>query len=230
MADGDPAVLELARASITSITWCDLVTVTDGREAASCLLGEKFDGVVMANRIPHVDGFELIERLKQSVLNARIPIVMLANEDDLETMRRGFKAGVTFFAPKPSTRERFYHLFIAVRGAMESERRRHHRLPYHTPVTCRIGDQGLNRFVAETVEIGEGGMAVKPTGGVEVGQVLELEFLLPQASRPAQSGAQSSRRSLFAERETPTTGPQKVCATVRYITPSGETMGLDFQA
>ena len=64
---------------------------------------------------------------------------MLTGEDDIDTMRRGFKAGVTFFAVKPPNRERCYHLFNAVRGAMETERRRHHRLPYHTPVTCTLG-------------------------------------------------------------------------------------------
>ena len=109
------------------------------------LQSQKFDGVVMADRIPHVDGFELIQHLKDSPLNAGIPIVMLTGEDDIDTMRRGFKAGVTFFAVKPPNRERFYRLFNAVRGAMENERRRHHRLPYHTSVTCTLGDQGRNR-------------------------------------------------------------------------------------
>jgi len=63
MADGDHAVLELARSSISTLQWCDLVTVKDGHEAAKLLQSQKFDGVVMADRIPHVDGFELIQHL-----------------------------------------------------------------------------------------------------------------------------------------------------------------------
>ena len=227
MADGDTEVLELARSALSSVKWCDLVTVKDGREAAKCLQNQKFDGVVMADRIPHVDGFELIQRLKQSSLNAGVPIVMLTGEDDIDTMRRGFKAGVTFFAVKPPSRERFYHLFNAVRGAMENERRRHDRLPYHTAVNCNLGDQDRSRFVAESVDISEGGMSVRPSGGAKLGQVLELEFLFPQVLRPAHP-ARKSRKSMFAVPETSVNGPQKVRARVRYLAPAGESMGLDF--
>jgi CheY-like chemotaxis protein len=227
MADGDLAVLELARSTMSSLTWCDLMTVKDGREAAKHLQSQKFDGLILADRIPHVDGFELIQHLKDSSLNAGIPIVMLTGENDIDTMRRGFKAGVTFFAVKPPTRERCYHLFNAVRGAMENERRRHHRLPYHTAVTCSLGDLGQNRFTAESVEISEGGMSVRPSGGAQVGQVVELEFLIPQLSRPAHT-VRTSRKALFAEPEEPSTGPQKVRAKVGYVSPSGHIMGLDF--
>jgi len=227
MVDPDLAVLELARSTMSLLKWCDLVTVTDGREAVQYLQSQKFDGLVMGDRIPDVDGFDLIQHLKGSTLNAGVPIVMLTGEDDLDTMRRGFKAGVTFFAVKPPNRERCYHLFNAVRGAMETQRRRHHRLPYHTPVTCTFGDLDRSRFAAESVEISEGGMSVRPSGGVEVGQVLDLEFLMPQVSRPPHP-VQKSRKGLFAEHEEPVTGPQRVRAKVRYAAPSGETMGLDF--
>ena len=228
MADGDRAVLELARSSISTLQWCDLVTVKDGREAAELLQSQKFDGVVMADRVPHVDGFELIQHLKDSPLNAGIPIVMLTGGDVIDTMRRGFKAGVTFFAVKPSNRERFYHLFNAVRGAMENERRRHHRLPYRTPVTCSLGDQGQNRFVAESVDISAGGMLVRPSGGAEVGQVLELEFLLPQVSRTAQPVTPKSQKGLFAERDLPAAGPQKVRAKSLLRRPRGREYGTGF--
>lgn len=227
MADGDVAALELARSTVLSLKWCDLVTVEDGREAAKCLQNQKFDGVVIADRIPNVDGFELIQRLKHSPLNAGVPIVMLTGEDDIDTMRKGFKAGVTFFIVRPPSRERFYRLFNAVRGAMENERRRHNRLPYHTAVTCDLGDKDGSRFVAESIEISEGGMSVKPSGGAEVGQFVDLEFLFPQASRPALP-ARKSRKSIFAAPETSLTGPQKVRARVRYVAPQGESLGLDF--
>ena len=227
MVDPDLGVLELSRSTLSLLKWCDLVTVTNGHEAAEYLQSHKFDGLVMADRIPGMDGFDLIQHLKGSTLNASVPIVMLTGEDDLDTMRKGFKAGVTFFAVKPPNRERCYHLFNAVRGAMETERRRHRRLPYHTPVTCSFGDLDRNRFVTESVEISEGGMSVRPSGGVEVGQVVDLEFLLPQIARPAHP-VQKSRKGLFAEPEEPVTGPQRVRAKVRYVTPSGDIIGLDF--
>lgn len=226
MVDGDAAILELARATISSVQWCELVTLEDGNDAAEILQKHKFDGIILADRIPRMDGFRLIQYVKHSHVNASIPIVMLTAEDEIETMRRGFNAGVTFFSSKPGSRERFYRLFNAVRGAMETERRRHHRLPYRTPVTCKLGDE--RHFVAESREISEGGMSVTPSGGVAVGQVVELEFLLPQLSRPIQTEARTVRKSMFAEPEMTVAGPQKVRATVRFAPSSGEIMGLDF--
>jgi CheY-like chemotaxis protein len=228
MADGDLEVLELAKATMSSVQWCDLVTVQDGREASNWLQSQKFDGLITADRTPDVDGFELVQCVKHSPLNASIPIVMLTQENDIDTMRRGFKAGVTFFAAKPASRERFYRLFNAVRGAMETERRRHHRLPYRTSVTCTLADEGQSHFVAESIEIGEGGISLRPSRGVQVGQALELEFVMPQVSRPLPAESRKPRTTLFAEREEHALGPQKVRGTVRYVAPDGESMGLDF--
>jgi CheY-like chemotaxis protein len=227
MADEDPTVLAMARATVASLQWCDLVTFDDGSKVAESLQKQKFDGLIIADRLPHVDGFELVQCLKDSPVNAGIPIVMLTGEDDIDTMRRGFRAGVTFFSVKPSDRERFYRLFNAVRGAMETERRRHHRLPYHTPVTCRLGDQG--RFMAESRDISEGGISISPSGGAQLGQILELEFLLPQIPRPPHTENRNLRKKkLFVEHDMAVTGPQKVRARVRYAAPSGETLGMDF--
>jgi CheY-like chemotaxis protein len=210
------------------LKWCDLVTVKDGREAVHCLQNQQFDGLIMAARIPHMDGFELIQCVRHSELNAGIPIVMLTGEEDVGVMRRGFKAGVTFFAIKPRSRESCLHLFNAVRGAMETRRRRHHRLPYRTPVTCILGDLGRSRFVGESMEISEAGMSVSPSGGVEVGQVLELEFVMPRVSRPAHPEAPKSRKAVSSEDDMPLTGPQKVPARVLNKTASGESLGLEF--
>ena len=98
MADGDLAVLELARATVSSLKWCDLVTVDDGHEAAEYLQNQKFDGLIMADRVPHMDGFELIQLLKDSHAQCGYPHCDADGKDDIDAMRRGFKAGVTFFA------------------------------------------------------------------------------------------------------------------------------------
>ena len=227
MADGDPAALDLARSTISTIQWCELVTVDDGNEALDLLNKEKFDGLIIADQIPHVARFEIVQRLKYSPLNSTVPIVMLTERDDVDAMRKGFQVGVTFFAIKPENRRLFQRLLSAVRGAMEAERRRHHRLPYRTPVICRLGE-GRSQFKAESSEICEGGISVSPTGGVEVGQVLELEFLVPRISRPAAVEPPRRRKSLFPQADTTLVELQKIRARVRYLAADGESMGLDF--
>ncbi len=61
-----------------------------------------------------------------------------------------------------------------------------------------------------------------------MGQVLELEFLMPQISRPAHPVPREPRKAHFAEREMPLIGAQKVRAKVLYIIHSGKKVGLAF--
>jgi len=229
MVDYDPQILDLARAVVDSLGWCEIHTLMDSREAAKRLETEKFDGVIVDVQMPGLDGFELVKRVRAAGPNSGIPIVMFTEVEDLDAMRKGFKAGVTFFMAKPSNREPLYRLLNAVRGAMVMERRRHHRLPYRAAVDCRWSGRGQGQFRAESIDISEGGMSLKPSGGLETGQEVELEFELPQVSAPARPAARARRKSLFAESESVPTGPQKLRARVRYRTPQ-DALGLEFIA
>jgi CheY-like chemotaxis protein len=212
------------------VQWCNLVPISDGRDAAKLVESQKFDGIIVADRIPNIDGFELIRQIKDSPLNGGAPIVMLTSDDSIETMRRGFKAGVTFFSSKPPNRDRFFRLFNAVHGAMENERRRHHRLPYRTSVKCALADQeGKGHFIAESIEISEGGMSIKPSGGLTVGQFVDLEFTFPQVNPSAPSYGSRSKKNLFSESGATVTGPQKVRGRIRNLHANGESIGMDFQ-
>jgi c-di-GMP-binding flagellar brake protein YcgR len=61
---------------------------------------------------------------------------------------------------------------------MLAERRRNARLPYRTSVNCVWEEE---RFVATSINISEGGMALERSGGAAVGDVLTLEFNMPEA-------------------------------------------------
>jgi CheY-like chemotaxis protein len=227
VVDDEPAVLELIRTTVQALRWCEVLTLTNSRMAAKCLARQKFDGVIVDAHMRDLDGFGVTECARTSPLNAGIPIVMLTDDSDINTMRRGFRAGVTFFAAKPSTRERVYRLFSAVRGTMLREQRRHHRLPFRTSVVCRWKNHEMGQFMAESLEISEGGMSLTPSGGLEVGQEAELEFVLPQASGSAKPAVQKPAKSLFHEPEATLDGPQRLRATVRYRTPQ-DAIGLEF--
>jgi c-di-GMP-binding flagellar brake protein YcgR len=64
---------------------------------------------------------------------------------------------------------------------MLAERRRCARLPYRTTVTCvREGE----RFIATSINIGEGGIGLESSGARAVDEVLTLEFNMPDAMQP----------------------------------------------
>jgi CheY-like chemotaxis protein len=140
---------------------------------------EKIDGLFVDVFMPHVDGLILTQRVRNSRLNRRVPIVMLTGSDDGETMRKSFEAGANFFLGKPFTRERVYNLLGATRGSMLKERQRYTRLPYRTEVDCTWGTEPLRHSRTFSVNLSEGGMKLTPPGGLAIGQELEVAFNLP---------------------------------------------------
>lgn len=227
LVDDKVEALSFVKSVVEPLTWCDLFTLADSREAAACLESQKFDGMVVNARMSPMDGFELTRSVRASELNAGVPIVMLTNEDDVETMREGFRTGVTFFTAKPTSRERVFKLFRAVRGAMERERRRHARLPYRTRVECEWGDHGERHFTAESLDISEGGISLKPSGGLEGGQEVALTFVLPQPLGSLKVPGKMRRRSMFPRAGADLSGPQELRARVRCLA-KRDSIRLDF--
>jgi CheY-like chemotaxis protein len=159
----------------------EMHTCSDSREAALIVETEKFDGIMLDVAMPNLDGFQLTRKIRATPLNRQAPIIMITGLDDVDTMRRAFEAGVTFFIGKPISREKIYALFRTARGAMLAERRRCVRLPYRSAVTCI---RETERFNATSVSIGEGGMGLESSGTAVVGEIVTLEFNLPDVKQP----------------------------------------------
>jgi CheY-like chemotaxis protein len=220
-------ILELVKDVARALAWCDVVASSDSAEALTLFDNQKFDGLIVAAEMPHLDGFKVAEHVRDSESNPGIPVVMLSENDDIETMRRGFGAGVTFFMATPSSHQRVYRLLTALHSIMAGQRRRYVRIPYRTKVECYCGKHRERHFVAESHEIGEGGMSLSPSGGIEVSQEVELRFMLPPAFRVSPTPARKARKSLFAESALAVHEPQWIRARMRYRTPA-DIAGFEF--
>ena len=183
VVDDESSTLQVLKAVLEPLS-CEVTALTDSGRAAQCIEEQKFDGIIVDVHMPAPNGFELTRRVRASALNKRAPIVLLTGMDDVRTMREGFEAGATCFLGKPVTRERIYNLISALRGSILVEQRRHARLPYRTKVECAWGEHREKHVVAESLNIGEGGMSFRPPGGLEAGVEVALEFELPSAERP----------------------------------------------
>ena len=175
VVDDEPEVARAIKA-MTEQLGCEVVTFTDSREAAKCFAREKFDGIFVDGRMPNLDGFELTAKIRASDLNARVPVVMLTGYDDVHTMRKGFRAGITFFLGKPFTPDRILRLFRAMEGSILSEKRRHARLPLRATVVWKSGPRSGK---AVTVNLSEDGLLMEIPPGLGPGDSVELEFGLP---------------------------------------------------
>jgi len=180
VVDDEPAVLKLIKGLIEQLG-CEVLAIADSREAALRVNTDKFDGVLLDGNMPHLDGFALTQKLRSSLANSSVPIVMLTGDGDVETMRKAFKSGITFFLSKPVSLERLGALVKVMRGPILKEKGHDARLPLRATVTCELG---AKRFEEESVDVSERGMLLEASGGAGVGEELNLEFAVPQVSQP----------------------------------------------
>jgi DNA-binding response OmpR family regulator len=182
VVDDEKPILDLIRMTIENDGY-EVMAMQDSRGAAELLKSEKFDGVFADVRMPNMDGFELTRVVRGSAMNSRIPVVLITGLSDVQTMREGFQAGASCFLAKPIGPKEVSGLVRALRGSMLKERRRHARLPFRTAVSCQVDENGGRHFQTVSLNIGEGGMLLNPSGGLEVGQRIKMEFTLPEGAQ-----------------------------------------------
>jgi CheY-like chemotaxis protein len=180
LVDDEPEICRLIK-TIVGPLGVEVRTSSDSREAATIAASEKFDGIIMDVAMPVMDGIELTRRIRSTPPNNQAPIIMITGLDDVATMRRAFQAGATFFIGKPFSREKIYAIFRTARGSMLAERRRGVRLPHRVAVNCVRGE---DRFVATSINLGEGGISLETSDPAAVNDVLTLEFSIPDVKRP----------------------------------------------
>ena len=180
LVDDEPEICRMVKTMVEPLG-VEVRTSSDSREAALILEHDKFDGIMLDVAMPGLDGFQLARKIRSTPPNQRVPIIMMTGMDDVETMRRAFEVGVTFFIGKPVSRERINAIFRTARGAMLAERRRSARLPYRAAVNCVWEEE---RFNSTSINISEGGMALESSGAAVVGDTLTLEFNMPEAKQP----------------------------------------------
>lgn len=75
---------------------------TDSRRVKDFFTDREPDLVVLDLHMPHVDGFELLDRLRRLVpLDVFVPFLVLTADANAETRRKALKAGATDFLTKP---------------------------------------------------------------------------------------------------------------------------------
>jgi len=190
VVDDDPAVLKIVKNMIQSLGY-EVLALTDSREAAQRIKRQKIDAVFVDAQMPFLDGIALVREIRNSPTNQSVPIVLLTGSDDIETMREGFRAGITYFLAKPLDLTQLSNLLKLMQGVMLREKRSYVRLPLRTVVGCRKDNL---QFTSASVNIGEGGMLLETSGGLEVGQEIELRFSLPPLSISLNPKAKVVRR------------------------------------
>jgi two-component system alkaline phosphatase synthesis response regulator PhoP len=78
-----------------------VVSAFDGKEALKKVESEKPDLIVLDVMMPHMDGFEVLKRLKSDDKTRNIPVVMLTAKAQDADVFRGWASGVDCYLTKP---------------------------------------------------------------------------------------------------------------------------------
>jgi DNA-binding response OmpR family regulator len=100
LVDADPRSLRVLEVSLRKAGFI-VTTASDGVDALSKLEFSTPDLILTDTRLPRVDGFEMVRRLKQSPEASSIPVVFLSSQKSIEDKIRGLELGVEDYLTKP---------------------------------------------------------------------------------------------------------------------------------
>lgn len=73
----------------------------DGREALDRLAATEFDLVLLDIMMPELDGYSVLERLRESGRLASLPVIVISALDDFDSVVRCIEMGAEDYLPKP---------------------------------------------------------------------------------------------------------------------------------
>lgn len=99
IVDDMPANLEYAIALLQDKY--QVAAAKSGAKALAYLSKNKPDLILLDVKMPEMDGFETIEKIKSDPETAKIPVIFLTADRDVQTELRGLKIGAVDFISKP---------------------------------------------------------------------------------------------------------------------------------
>ena len=73
----------------------------NGKEALEIVKAKDFDLILLDIMMPEMDGFSVINILKNDPLTSEIPVIFLSAKADVESIEKGFKLGAVDYISKP---------------------------------------------------------------------------------------------------------------------------------
>lgn len=100
IADDSPTIRRLVVARLEADGY-EVVEAEDGEEALALARSEHPDAYVLDKIMPKLDGFEVVQALREDPQIRAAPIVMLTERSGEEDVLRGLELGVEEYMPKP---------------------------------------------------------------------------------------------------------------------------------
>ena len=100
LVDADPRSVRVLEVSLRKSGF-SVTTATDGVDAFSKIQFSAPDLILADTRLPRMDGFEFVKRLKENPELMNVPVVFLTSQRSIEDKIRGLELGVEDYLTKP---------------------------------------------------------------------------------------------------------------------------------
>jgi DNA-binding response OmpR family regulator len=100
LVDADPRSVRVLEVSLKKAGY-SVTTASDGADALSKIEFSVPDLILSDTRLPRLDGYELVRRLKEHAEFAQLPVVFLTSQKSIEDKIRGLELGVEDYLTKP---------------------------------------------------------------------------------------------------------------------------------
>ncbi|MDP9033256.1 MAG: response regulator [Myxococcota bacterium] len=100
LVDADPRSVRVLEVSLKKAGY-SVTTASDGVDALAMVESLTPDLILTDTRLPTLDGYALVQRLKERPELARVPIVFLSSQNSIEDKIRGLELGVEDYLTKP---------------------------------------------------------------------------------------------------------------------------------
>lgn len=101
IADDELEVLELCARKVKEAGY-EVVTAEDGQEALDKIYKDSPDVIILDIRMPKLDGFEVLKRLRQKPVPGKWqPVIIVSALGDLENMKKGYNLEADYYIAKP---------------------------------------------------------------------------------------------------------------------------------
>jgi DNA-binding response OmpR family regulator len=102
LIEDDTAAAEMYRLRLTADGY-EVAVADDGEKGLAMAIAERPDFIYLDLRLPRIDGFEVLERLRAHPETAAIPVIILSNFGEPQLRERGLKLGALEFLVKADT-------------------------------------------------------------------------------------------------------------------------------